>query len=76
MNHRGAPYKIRPKDIVLLPDGSEGTVLEVLNTDSVHVYKIDREGSVNYFDESKVRLKEKRRLLIDVVLKLVKKLVG
>ena len=49
-------------DIVLLPDGTEGKVLERLIADRIIVYKIQKGLDVQYFDEHKVTLK-KRHLL-------------
>lgn len=54
--------KIRRNDIVLLPDGSEGKVLDTIATQGMEIYKINKQGHEDYFDESKVRLK-KRHLL-------------
>lgn len=46
-------------DIVLLPDGTEGKVLERLVTDNMIVYKIQIGQEVQYFDEYKVKLKKR-----------------
>lgn len=55
-------------DIVVLPDGTQGTVLERLITDNLTVYKIRIGQDVKYFDEYKVTLK--KRHLFNVVRKL------
>lgn len=59
--------KMKPgkNDIVLLPDGTEGTILERLVTDNMTVYKIRIGQDVQYFDEYKVTLK--KRHLFNVV---------
>lgn len=48
-------------DTVLLPDGTEGKVLERLITDNLIVYKIQIGLEVQYFDEFKVTLKKRNR---------------
>lgn len=59
------PMKPGRHDIVLLPDGTEGKVLERFATDRITVYKIQIGQEVQYFDEHKVRLK--RRAFINRV---------
>lgn len=54
--------KAGKNDTVVLPDGSEGRILERLVTDNITVYKIRVGQEVKYFDEYKVTLK-KRHLL-------------
>lgn len=49
-------------DIVLLPDGTEGKVLERLIADRITVYKIQKGLEVQYFDEHKVTLKKRHFL--------------
>lgn len=51
--------KAGKNDIVLLPDGSEGTILERLVTDNITVYKIRIGEEVKYFDEYKVTIKKR-----------------
>ncbi|HEX5168169.1 MAG TPA: hypothetical protein VFW11_03285 [Cyclobacteriaceae bacterium] len=46
-------------DLVLLPDDSEGRILEVLNTGSIQVCKVKRGDHVDYFDVGKLRLKRR-----------------
>ena len=46
-------------DIVLLPDGTEGRVLERFSTDRITVYKIQIGLEIQYFDEHKVTLKRR-----------------
>lgn len=46
-------------DIVLLPDGTEGKVLERFAADRITVYKIRRGAEIQYFDEYKVTLKKR-----------------
>jgi hypothetical protein len=46
-------------DLVLLPDGSEGRVLDILDTGSMTVCKVQRGDQVDYFDEGKLRLKRR-----------------
>lgn len=49
----------------MLPDGTEGKILERLVTDNIIVYKIQIGQDVQYFDEFKVTLK--KRHLFNVV---------
>lgn len=56
---RSIEMKAGKNDIVLLPDGSEGTILERLVTDNITVYKIRIGEEVKYFDEYKVTLKKR-----------------
>ena len=55
----GKVMRIRKNDIVWLPDGSEGTVVERVLTENITVYKIRKQDSLEYFDENKVRLKKR-----------------
>lgn len=56
---RSIEMKAGKNDIVLLPDGSEGTILERLVTDNITVYKIRIGEEVKYFDEYKVTIKKR-----------------
>lgn len=51
--------KFRRNDLVVLPDDTEAKVLVVLNTENIHIYKVKREYSIDYFDESKLRLRKR-----------------
>lgn len=52
-------------DIVLLPDDSEGRVMEIVDTGNIKVCKVKRGDHVDYFDEGKLRLK--RRSLLNYI---------
>jgi hypothetical protein len=54
--------RIGKNDIVLLPDGSIGKVLDRLMADNMIVYKIQKGEEVYYFDENKVTLKKRHVL--------------
>jgi hypothetical protein len=56
------PMKPGRHDIVLLPDGTEGKVLERFTTDRITVYKIQKGLEIQYFDEHKVKLKKRHFL--------------
>lgn len=56
-----AGNKIKKRDVITLPDGSHGEVLDVLLAGGHTVFKIKRldDNKELYFDESKVTLKKR-----------------
>ena len=58
-------FQFRRYDLVLLPDDSEGKVLDILDTGNMKVCKVKRGDQVEYFDEGKLRLK-RRSLLVTI----------
>ena len=62
-------FQFKRYDLVLLPDDSEGKVLDILDTRNMKVCKVKRGDRVEYFDEGKLRLKQ--RALLNVIFTLL-----